>query len=99
MTHTRLRLPSVKKITDALRDVREEIRGYGDCPETDVRLQVEADGSWAVRSGDSSYDQDHSGYWGSSCVQADDTVKSLRSTAADLIEQAADHAAQCGEDV
>src|SRR5690606_813072 len=37
----------------------------------DVRLQVYEDGDWAIRFGDSSYDQDHRGFWGASIVHAE----------------------------
>ncbi len=60
---------------------------------TDVRLQVYPDGSWALRTGLSDYDQDHRGFWGASSISWD--RQDLSSLARDLIEQARDHKAQC----
>ncbi len=34
----------------------------------DVRLQVHESGQWSLHFGDSSYDQDHRGVWGSSSI-------------------------------
>ena len=68
----------------------------GEFPSCDVRLQVYAGGGgWDLHSGDSSYDQDHRGYWGSSSV----TGHRFNSTdtARDLIEQCKEMHAQ-GED-
>lgn len=51
----------------------------------DVRLQVNSSG-WNIRTGDSSYDTDHNGYWGSSCITWE--RENLEDVAKDLIEQA-----------
>jgi hypothetical protein len=61
----------------------------------DVRLQVYPGGQWAVRTGDSSYDQDHRGFWGAGSLAWDSDCEDL---AAGLIDEAKDHAAQTGED-
>lgn len=53
----------------------------------DVRLQVYEDGSWAVRSGDASYDQDHRGYIGASSVPGHDRKFDARAIARDLLDQ------------
>jgi hypothetical protein len=72
---------------------REELIGPGcDEPSIDVRLQVYPDGSFAFHSGDSSYDQDHRGAWGASCVGPDDDERTLIETARDLVSQAIDMA-------
>lgn len=55
----------------------------------DVRLQVH-EGKWTVWSGDSSFDTDHRGAWGSGAVRADMDGKALRAVAEDLIRQAWD---------
>ena len=55
-----------------------------------VRLQVQEDGSWEIHTGDSSYDLDHRGYWGSDGIQPDFTEKDLQSIAEGMIEQALD---------
>lgn len=65
---------------------REEFREGGD-----VRLQV-TDGGWALRTGDSSYDLDHSGYWGAGWVGPGTNCREL---ARELINEARDHKAQC----
>lgn len=62
--------------------------------ECDVRLQVYEDGQWAVRWGDSSYDQDHRGYCGASSIEPTSTFEDLIQVAKDLISQAEDHEAQ-----
>ena len=67
-----------------------------DTPGTDCRLQVH-EGSWAFHTGDSGYDTDHHGYWGSSCIPARVSKAEARRIAEDLIDQAADMAAQEGE--
>ena len=59
---------------------------------TDVRLQVTADGGWAIHTGLSDYDQDHRGYWGASWLPVY-SRGSMRELAKDLIDQARDQAA------
>ena len=56
----------------------------------DVRLRVH-DGSFGVLQGDSSYDQDHRGFWGSSSLAVDSDLEDI---AADLVEQVLDDQAQ-----
>ncbi len=63
----------------------------------DVRLQVWPDGDWTTRFGNSSYDQDHRGYWGSGYVIAADTDAELLDLAKDMVEQCKEHAAQAGQ--
>ena len=78
-------------IVQIIRDIRDDL----DFPEEtkeeerycDIRLQVYPDGQWALRSGDSSYDQDHNGFWGCSSITDKTTVKTIRETVSDLIEQ------------
>lgn len=79
----------------ALHDVRTDAQSYdpaeidgGDGPSIDVRIQVDADGSWSLHTGDSQYDQDHRGHWGASSVSPDDGDSTLEDTARDLIDQA-----------
>lgn len=69
----------------------------GDEPSGDCRLQVH-NGSWYFHTGDSSYDQDHRGYWGEACVSPDDTMETLELVADDLLGQAADHFCESKED-
>lgn len=81
--------------------VRNEARSYapddideGDGPSIDVLLQVLEDGTWALRTGDSQYDQDHRGFWGASSVAPDDDEVALINTARDLFEQVLEDVAQ-----
>ena len=60
--------------------------GEGDEPSIDVRLRFH-DGLWYLHSGDSSYDQDHRGYWGASCVTASIDAEDARGVAAELLDQ------------
>jgi hypothetical protein len=96
--------PTVEEIAADLRAAQEEIPAGGwvelgedddeDNHSTDVRLQVYPDGQWALRTGDSSYDHDHRGYWGAGWLTHDTDCDAL---AADLLAEAQDHHAQCEE--
>lgn len=98
--HTRM--PSVVSVRKALAEHFAWIRRNfnraellsedGDSAGTDIRLQVYADGRWLLHSGDSSYDQDHRGFWGSSFLSYD--RQNLTDLARDLIDQAAEQAAE-----
>lgn len=89
------KMPSVAKVAAYLRlckggigpEFQDEEGNVG----IDVRLQVYPNGEWAIRTGDSSYDQDHRGYWGASFLSPRSNCREL---AADLIDQCAEHAAQ-----
>jgi hypothetical protein len=89
---SKIRFPSIKSVAKDLAEFKRDAFYESDnwC---DVRLQVYEDGAWAVRYGDSQYDQDHRGYWGSSCI---DKKSNCRDIAKELIDQAKDHASQCG---
>lgn len=63
----------------------------GEC--FDIRLQV-TPGSWELHTGDASYDTDHRGAWGASCLDAETDCDDL---AGDLISQARDTAADMDE--
>lgn len=88
-----MKFPSIAHIAACLRDLNANVEG-----ECDVRLQVYADGVWAIHYGDSSYDLDHRGFWGASCVPGvvNGRVTRFRSRdiAKDLLEQAKDAYAQ-----
>jgi len=77
-----LKVPSADDVRGALLTVRDQLDD--EVTEIDVRLQVYDNGTWALRSGSSDYDQDHRGYWGSGTVDADTDWAAL---AEDLIEQ------------
>ncbi len=60
-----------------------------DEPTIDCRLRYH-DGSFSLLTGDSSYDQDHRGYWGVSCVDSNLSANDARNTAIDLLDQVLD---------
>lgn len=89
-TARKFRAPSIAAVAS-------ELKGYKvwldvENPEADIRLQVTDGGCWAVHFGDSSYDQDHRGYWGASSI---DRRTNCRELARELIDQCADHFYQC----
>ena len=101
MSKQKTRFPSIKAIACAVADANREAKGYRadflrDDPEwtMDVRLQVYPDGDWALHTGDSSYDQDHRGYWGASSL--DGRRIDSRGVAKDLLDQCREMHA-CGE--
>lgn len=78
-------------------DLREDPSDPDGFAGTDARLQVRG-GSWQLHTGDSSYDQDHRGAWGSSCIAWGCTRAEARETARELLEDCADcHAMTEGE--
>lgn len=91
----KVKFPSIKAVAAELVEINANVEG-----ECDVRLQVYEDGAWWVRSGDSSYDQDATGYWGASCVPgcrlSNGKARRFNSVniAKDLLDQAKEHAAQ-----
>lgn len=96
-----IKFPSIKDIASVIRGINTEESFPGECGEEcyiDVRLQVYPDGQWSVHSGDSSYDQDHRGFWGSSCVPGNGKRFSSVETARELIDQAKDHHADSASD-
>lgn len=77
-----------------LRDDPTDADGFAG---TDARLQVHG-GSWSLHTGDSSYDQDHRGSWGTSCIPWGCTRAESREIARELLEDCADqHAMTEGE--
>ncbi len=66
----------------------------GDDRSVDIRFQLYENGSWAIRTGDSSYDQDHLGFWGFSSMVEQDDEQALIMLTRDLVDQALEHAAQ-----
>ena len=71
---------------------RADLTEFG-CDESDaggeMRLQVH-DGNWMTHHGDSQYDQDHRGNWGSAFVPYGCTRKQARDIARDLISEASE---------
>jgi hypothetical protein len=87
-----MRFPKISEVAQELRSVNE-MESHPDEEGNywiDVRLQVYSDGDWAVRWGDSSYDQDHRGYWGASSVPGGGRRFNSTDLARDLIDQAKD---------
>lgn len=93
-----MKFPSIRDVASILRGIHSDGIGYtdsGDEIETiDVRLQVMPDGAWEVHSGDSQYDTDHRGFWGSSEVPATRGRWSSVAVARDLLSQCRDHRAE-----
>lgn len=72
----------------------KDLTEYGeDEPSGDIRLQIHG-GGWQTHHGDSQYDQDHRGAWGSSCVPVPCAWKAARDIARDLIDQVLDQLAE-----
>lgn len=93
-------MPSVSKIAAELVLIKSSIEPEFQDEEGNVgiavRLQVLPTKTppffeYRIWEGDPSYDTDHRGWWGDAFVQKDSNCREL---AKDLIEQAADHAAQ-----
>lgn len=98
-----MRFPKIDEVAAELRNINkmqlpDDADDDGEGGGIDVRLQVYPDGDWAVRWGDSSYDQDHRGYWGSSSVPGDNRRFDSKTFARDLIDQAKEHYAQGGNE-
>lgn len=101
MSKNTVKFPSIADVANDLRIINADLRGDGNdyrseddggAGACDIRLQVMPDGAWTIHVGDSSYDLDHRGFWGSACL--DGRRFDSRAVARDLIEQARDHAAQ-----
>lgn len=85
-------------------ELAEEVYAYGqylrefnpaditesDDPGGDIRLQVYKNEEYQIHTGDSSFDQDHRGYWGAAWVPAGITRQKSRAVARDLIKQVLD---------
>jgi hypothetical protein len=90
-----MRFPSISIVASELRQINAHVEG-----EADIRLQVYPSGEWSLRVGDSSYDQDHHGYWGASSLPGYDPRKNRTRRfpsfliARDLISQCKDHYSQ-----
>jgi hypothetical protein len=93
-------------LNNRVKDLKEEIEidseSYKEDPKDedevasiDIRLQWH-DGKWAIRTGDSSYDQDRRGYWGASSITPDTEYEEL---AKDLIDQVEDDMAMSKAEV
>jgi hypothetical protein len=86
-----MRFPKIAEVAAELRAINAEWLEDDDVEEgIDVRLQVWKDGSWSVHFGDSSYDQDHRGYWGASSVPGNGRRFNSTDTARGLIDEAKD---------
>jgi hypothetical protein len=90
---SRWRGPKAREVADALRDLDWSFPD--EHTETiDVRLQVYRDGEFAIRTGLSDYDQDHSGVWGAGEMACSRDGECTREQALDLarelVEQARD---------
>jgi hypothetical protein len=95
------KFPSIKAVAEEIAYANKQVNsadvGEDQC---DIRLQVYENGNWVLRIGDASYDQDHKGYWGNSCIPGYPHRVNSREIAKDLIEQCREHRAefeQCRE--
>lgn len=68
------------------------IAGGCDEPRIDVRIQYH-DGTFTLRTGDASYDQDHRGCWGCSSVGEELSLDDAKGIAMDLLDQVLDDVA------
>ena len=82
----------ISDIADIVYSFGQDLKGYDlepgfgeDEVHGDIRLQV-LDGSWEYHTGDSQYDTDHRGMWGSTSVPAGVSKRQARQIAIDLIE-------------
>jgi hypothetical protein len=103
-----MKFPSIAAVAKMLRAYNREAEpdwsepGQPDDKWCDVRLQVWPNGGWAVHCGDPSYDQDHRGYWGASCIPGARRRFNSTETARDLLEQVkesyseAEYCRKCG---
>ena len=86
--------PSVTALVAALREERRYWSATDDSETSvDIRLQV-VDGSWALHTGDASYDTDHRGYWGAGQLDTCDTNEQLTALANMMLVEASDALAQ-----
>lgn len=86
--------PTIKDLARTLAAIKRANFPCDDWDSIDVRLQV-TPGGWSTHTGDSSYDQDHRGFWGSSSM---DGRTNCRELAKDLIDQARDAHAETASD-
>jgi hypothetical protein len=85
---------SISDVCEELSDIRDYLETYDDdeiadddgVPGTDVRINSTGEG-FKILYGDSSYDDDHRGFWGSSYVRKGSNDYDLIEIAYDLIEQ------------
>jgi hypothetical protein len=86
--------------TDILRvstevDPEEHWNGEQDCiPSIDCRIRYYAPHGFQFLAGDSSYDQDHRGYWASGHAWEAMTFVEAETMAREMLAQVLDHAAQ-----
>jgi len=81
-----MKFPKISEVASVIK-----YENQSECQEEegiDIRLQVCEGGSWLIHTGDSSYDQDHRGYWGASSIPGNNKRINSREVAKDLISQA-----------
>lgn len=86
---SRIKFPSITVVAKVLSRCKVYCEA-GDEGGTDVRFQITDDSTWAIRTGDSSYDQDHRGCWGAGYLTRRTNCRQL---AYQLLEEAKDQAA------
>jgi hypothetical protein len=104
-----MKFPTCSEVADA---ILEHSRNIADCeirlqvyPSGSKPSYMFPDGSWALRVGDPSYDLNHSGYWGASWLPEIprfatplQVCQIVIGIAGDLLDQAIEQAAECGEE-
>jgi hypothetical protein len=81
-----MKFPSIKDVATILKELNNTMDSTSE-EALDIRLHVWEDGTWTIHTGDSQYDQDHRGFWGSSSLMGKCNWVSIRDIARDLLDQ------------
>lgn len=86
----------VKAIAEYIRDAAPREEGdESDDSVIDIRLQIHE--GWSLHTGDSSFDQDHRGVWGSSSYDSESNATDIAKELLDqALEQWATRGVECG---
>lgn len=90
----------IPRTADLIKDIRgilEENRRlgvFGEDDTIDLRLQVHANGNWALHAGDPQYDTDHRGFWGSTSVSRVASYVEINEASDHLVTQVMDAIAE-----
>jgi hypothetical protein len=88
-----MKFPTIQDVSDEVYSHVQDLKNW-QIDEGDIRLQVYENGGWIVRTGDASFDTDHSGFWGASSIASNANKRQCRETARELIGQARDQQAE-----
>jgi hypothetical protein len=81
-----MHFPTIKQVASNLKYINSTIDSTNE-DGLDIRLHVWEDESWTIHTGDSQYDTDHRGFWGSSTLMGKCNWLSIRDIARDLLDQ------------